>query len=68
VLGYVDELVLLPLAIAAVLRLIGSEILSEHRATAARIAARPVSMAGAATVVATWLAACALLAWPLWRG
>jgi uncharacterized membrane protein YkvA (DUF1232 family) len=39
VLGYLDEVVLLPLAMAAVMRLIDPAIIAEHRAAAAGIAA-----------------------------
>jgi uncharacterized membrane protein YkvA (DUF1232 family) len=67
VLGYLDELVLLPLAIAGVVRLIDPAILAEHRANAARIAERPVSKAGAALMGTLWLLTLALLAWWLWR-
>lgn len=67
VLGYLDELILLPLAIAGVLRLIGPEILAEHRVTAAKLAERPVSMNGAAAIVTMWAAVLVLLALWLWR-
>jgi uncharacterized membrane protein YkvA (DUF1232 family) len=68
VLGYLDELVLLPLGLLLVARLIPSDILDEHRAAAAAIIARPVSRVGAAMVIAAWILAAialaaALLAW-----
>jgi len=63
VLGYVDDLVLVPLGIVLTLRLIPPEILAEHRAAAARLAERPVSRAGAAAVIAIWVGALALVAW-----
>jgi uncharacterized membrane protein YkvA (DUF1232 family) len=68
VLGYLDELVLLPLGLLLVARLIPPGILEEHRAAAAAIIARPVSRAGAAIVIAVWIlvggaALAALLAW-----
>jgi uncharacterized membrane protein YkvA (DUF1232 family) len=67
-LGYLDELVLLPLGLLLVGRLIPSDILDEHRAAATAITARPVSRMGAAMVVAAWILAAialaaALLAW-----
>ena len=43
VLGYVDDLVLVPLGILAVAQLIPPEIMAEHRATASRASERPVS-------------------------
>lgn len=67
VLGYLDELILLPLAIAGVVRLIDPAILAEHRANAVQISERPVSKTGAAAIVALWLLTLALLVWWLWR-
>ena len=67
VLGYLDELILLPLAIAGVVRVIDPLILAEHRAVAARFAGRPVSKAGAALVILLWVISLALIAWLLWR-
>jgi uncharacterized membrane protein YkvA (DUF1232 family) len=63
VLGYVDDLVLVPLGLMLMVRLIPAEILAEHRAAAATIAERPVSRAGAAAVIAVWIAALAFAAW-----
>src|SRR6266700_7126751 len=47
VLGYLDDLVLVPLGLLLVLRLIPAEILAEHRVAAAAIVERPVNRAGA---------------------
>jgi len=66
VLGYLDELVLLPAAVWVILRFIDPEIIAEHRAAATKIAARPVSVWGAVVVIAVWLAAAALLMWIFW--
>ena len=68
VLGYLDELVLLPLGLLLVARLIPQGILDEHRAAAAALIVRPVSRVGAAMVIAAWILAAialsaALLAW-----
>jgi uncharacterized membrane protein YkvA (DUF1232 family) len=68
VLGYLDELVLLPLAILLAVRLVPPAVMAEHRAAAAQAASRPVSRAGAAVVVALWVGAAALLLWWLWPG
>jgi uncharacterized membrane protein YkvA (DUF1232 family) len=58
VLGYLDDLVLLPLGIALALRLIPPAVLEECRTRAERELAegRPTSLAGAALVVLVWLA------------
>jgi uncharacterized membrane protein YkvA (DUF1232 family) len=63
VLGYLDDLILVPLGIALVVKLIPANVLAEHRAQALAAHERPVSLAGAAGIVAIWLAAFAWLGW-----
>src|SRR6185503_8486992 len=59
VVGYLDDLILVPLGIALTLRLIPAPVLAECRREAAeRIAAgsrRPRAWIGAAVIVAVWL-------------
>ena len=55
ILGYLDDLIIVPLGIALAVRLIPADLLSELRRRAAN-AARPRSRSGAALVVAVWLA------------
>lgn len=55
VLGYLDDVIIVPLGILLVVRMIPEEIMAEHRASAAAAAERPVSRAGAAAIVAVWL-------------
>jgi len=66
VLGYIDELILLPGAIYLVVRLIPGPVLTQARKQADQWFAQrhptPRSYAGAAIVVAIWLA----LLWMLW--
>ena len=66
VLGYLDELVLLPPAILLAIRLVPPELMAEHRAAAAAAQERPVSRAGAALVVALWALAATALVWWFW--
>ncbi|MBD0270558.1 MAG: DUF1232 domain-containing protein [Acetobacteraceae bacterium] len=66
VLGYLDEVILLPPAILLAIRLVPPEVMAEHRATAAAAQAKPVSRAGAAIIVAVWLAAATALVWWFW--
>jgi len=61
VLGLLDDLVLLPVGLWAVMRLIPAEVLAEHRAAAAGGARPAPSRAGAAIVVALWLLAALLM-------
>jgi uncharacterized membrane protein YkvA (DUF1232 family) len=56
VLGYLDDLVLIPLGIALVVRLVPAAVIESARAQAAVAAERPVSYPAAACVVAIWLA------------
>ena len=69
VLGYLDDLLLVPLGVALVVRLTPAPILADARARADTAATRPVSMAGAVVVIALWLLALLLgwLAWTRWR-
>ena len=62
VLGYLDDLVIVPLGILLAVRLVPAGVMAELRAEAAR-RAKPVSRAGLAAVVAIWLGAVAWLAW-----
>lgn len=56
VLGYLDDVILVPLGIALAIRLIPPAILQEHRETAsARIANRPTSRIGAAVIIIIWV-------------
>jgi len=66
VLGYLDEVILLPPAILLAVRLVPPELMAEHRAAAAKAAARPVSRAGAAVIVGLWLLAATALVWWFW--
>ena len=67
VLGYLDDVVIVPLGILAVLKLIPAEIMADNRAAAARAAARPVSRAAAIAIALIWAAAIALTGWMTWR-
>ncbi len=66
VLGYLDDALLLPLAIIVAVRLVPPDVMAEHRAAAASAEGRPISRAAAAFVVALWLLSAALLLWWLW--
>jgi uncharacterized membrane protein YkvA (DUF1232 family) len=56
VLGYLDDLLLLPLGVLAVRALIPAAVLADCRERAARLEGRPRSWVGAGVVVAIWLA------------
>ncbi len=67
VLGYLDDLLIVPLGLALVLRLLPPLVLLAARERAARMLARPRSWLAAALIIMLWvLLAVLLFAW--WRG
>ena len=65
VLGYLDEVILLPLGVALVIRLIPPEVMAEHRNLAATAQQRPVSRGAAVVIACIWIASIALCGWLL---
>lgn len=65
IIGYLDDLIILPVAIAMTVRLIPEAVMAELRADATRrLAANPPrSLAAAAAIVAIWLALAACAGW-----
>jgi uncharacterized membrane protein YkvA (DUF1232 family) len=63
VIGYLDELLILPLGIWLVVRLIPEEIMVEYRAKANEIGQRPTSRAAMAAIILLWIAGALTLAW-----
>jgi uncharacterized membrane protein YkvA (DUF1232 family) len=60
VLGYLDDLLLIPLGVLLFVRLIPRDVLEDCRARAREAAARPSAWRSAAVVIATWIVALAL--------
>ncbi len=63
VLGYADELVLVPLAVAAARRMIPAAVMAESQARAETMTHKPVNRVAAAVIVALWIALAAATAW-----
>ena len=63
VLGYLDDVVIVPLGILAVIKLIPKEVMQESRKAAARAAGRPVSRHAMATIILIWISSLTLSAW-----
>jgi len=63
VLGYLDDLIIVPLGIALVISLIPPAIMAEHRASAAAADGRPVSRTAAAIIVAIWICSFGIAVW-----
>ncbi|MEO8612439.1 MAG: YkvA family protein [Chloroflexota bacterium] len=69
VLGYLDDLVLIPIGVMIAVRLIPSEVMIDARAKAEEVlrAGKPVSWVGAVIIGAIWIALAVLAVWLLAR-
>lgn len=63
VLGYLDDLVIIPAGIVLTVKLIPDGLMDEFRIEAAGREGRPTSRIGAAVIIVLWLAALALSWW-----
>ena len=63
VLGYLDDLVIVPLGVALAIKMIPPQVLAERREEARGVKDRPVSRVAAVVVVAVWIALAALSVW-----
>jgi uncharacterized membrane protein YkvA (DUF1232 family) len=63
VLGYLDDVIIVPLGVMFVIKLIPPEILAEHRALAVAAQDRPVSRNAAIVIACIWTASVALAVW-----
>jgi hypothetical protein len=68
ILGYLDDLVIVPLGIALARKMIPAPVLAECRERAIEIMqqGKPVNRVAAAVIIAIWLLVAALAAWWLW--
>src|SRR3954466_3744467 len=55
IVGYLDDLVIVPLGILLVVKLVPTELMAEFRTEAVRREAKPRSLAAAAVFVAIWI-------------
>ncbi|HAV44771.1 MAG TPA: hypothetical protein DCX44_05690 [Halomonas sp.] len=62
VLGYVDDIIIVPLGILLVVKLIPPEIMNEHRETADEASERPTSRIAAGVFIAIWIVFATFLA------
>jgi len=61
IIGYLDDLIIVPLDIMLVVRLIPAEVMREHRETAAQASRRPVSRITAGVFILIWVMCAVLL-------
>jgi uncharacterized membrane protein YkvA (DUF1232 family) len=66
VLGYLDDLLIVPLSILLAVKLIPVPLMHEFREKAAREIDRPKSYVGIVAVVVVWAGAAAWLVWVFW--
>ena len=67
VVGYLDDVLLVPLGILLVIRMIPPDVMAEHRNVAAAALDRPVSRGATVAIVSIWMAAVALSGWLAYR-
>src|SRR2546430_3993248 len=63
VIGYLDDAILVPLGVLAVVKMIPPEVMAEHREAAVLAADRPVSRSAAVIIACIWVASVALAGW-----
>jgi uncharacterized membrane protein YkvA (DUF1232 family) len=68
VLGYLDDLIIVPLGIMLAVRLIPPELMAEFRAEAARRAEVPTSRVAMCFIVVIWIVVTAFFVWLFWPG
>ena len=68
VLGYLDDLIIVPLGILLVVALVPPGIMAEHRAIAEAAREKPQSTGGAIAIITIWTVLCLLFAWLAYRG
>jgi uncharacterized membrane protein YkvA (DUF1232 family) len=62
-LGYLDDLILVPLGILMAIRLMPAELMAEFRSEAAKRVDRPISRAGLAAILAIWVCCIIFVVW-----
>jgi uncharacterized membrane protein YkvA (DUF1232 family) len=67
VLGYLDDLIIIPAGILLVVWLIPKGLMDEFRDEATKREGRPTSRAAAAGIVLLWLVVLVLIGWQIWR-
>lgn len=67
VIGYLDDLIIVPLGLLLVIRLVPPEIMAEHRAAADLAADRPTSRTAVIVICMVWAIAIVLTSWAAYR-
>jgi uncharacterized membrane protein YkvA (DUF1232 family) len=67
VVGFLDDLIIVPLGIALVVRMIPPDIMAEHRASASIARDHPVSRTAAVVILAVWTVSIGGIGWLAYR-
>ena len=67
ILGYLDDVIIVPLGILLVIWLIPPEIMAEHRELATAAQERPISRKAAVVIACIWTASIVLTGWLAYR-
>ena len=67
VLGYLDDLIVVPLGVVLAIKMIPPQVLAECREKARETEDRPVNRVAAVVVIAVWIALAALVLWLAFR-
>ena len=67
ILGYMDDVIIVPLGVLIVVKLIPPEIMAEHRALGAATQGRAVSHTAAIVITIVWTACIVLAGWICYR-
>ncbi|HDC4321951.1 DUF1232 domain-containing protein [Aeromonas hydrophila] len=68
VLGYLDDIIIIPLGIILIIKLIPTDVMEEHRENAKKMIARPVSKVAPAIFIVIWITCIVFfinLLWPI---
>lgn len=66
IIGYLDDVIIVPIGIAAALRLVPRDVLADCRARALADPQRPTSRAAGAIIIAIWSVAAIIVLWLLY--
>ena len=67
VIGYLDDILLVPLGLWIAMSLIPADVIEDCRNRAAELSQRPTSRAAAVAVVLIWIAFAALIGWIVYK-
>jgi uncharacterized membrane protein YkvA (DUF1232 family) len=63
IIGYLDDVILVPMGILLVVRMIPPDVMAEHRQAAEAASDRPTSQGAAIAIVVIWIGSVAAVSW-----